>query len=177
MKYNFYTKPSSTFNILVVFHLLVFCCLSYHVKGQTSDTLHTDSTVVDTLISSDALKSKVTYKATDSIRFDLKNQLVYLFGNSEVYYEDIELKAEEIEIDMDSNLVTARGKEDSTGKYYGEPVFKQAGSEVKSHEIKYNFETKKGVITSALTHEGENYIHGDKIYKTPDDILYIKNGK
>lgn len=177
MKYNFYTKPfSSTFTLLAT--LLLFSVTpTATALGQEVDTLKTDSIAIDTLISPDALESKVSYKAKDSIRFDLKNKLVYLFGSSEVYYENIELKAEEIEIDMDSNTVLARGKQDSTGKWFGEPVFKENGQEVKSHEIKYNFDTKKGLIINAVTHEGENYIHGEKIYKTPDDILYIKNGK
>jgi lipopolysaccharide assembly outer membrane protein LptD (OstA) len=147
------------------------------LKAQT-ESLRTDSNTVDSiLLSPDAIKSKLTYKAKDSIRFDIKNKHVYLFGNSEIYYEDITLKSEEIEIDIDSNTVIARGKEDSTGKYFGEPVFLQGGTELKSHEIKYNFKSKKGIIIDAMTHEGENYIHGDKIYKSADDILYIKNGK
>ncbi len=174
MKHNFYTKHFA-FHKIVVLGLLMLVASTFF--GQKSDSLTVDTVVVDTLTSPDALKSKVTYKAKDSIRVDLKSQLVYLFGQSEVYYEDIELKAEEIEIDMDSNIVTARGKQDSLGKFYGEPVFSEKGSIVNSHEMKYNFDTKKGLIIDAVTHEGENYIHGDKIYKTPDDILYIKNGK
>ena len=131
----------------------------------------------DTMISKDALGSKLQYKASDSIRYDMKNRLVYLFGKVEVYYEDIELKAEEIEINLDSNLVMARGKQDSTGKFYGEPVMKEAGKEFQAHDIKYNFNTKKGIITEVMTHEGESYIHGKKVYKTPDNIMYIRNGK
>jgi len=145
--------------------------------GQTPDSTIIDSTAVDTLSSPDALKSTVTYKAVDSIRIDMNSKLVYLFGKSEVYYENVELKSEEIEIDMDSSIVEARGKQDSLGEYFGEPVFSENGSIVNSHEMKYNFDTKKGLITEAITHEGENYIHGEKIYKTPDDILFIKNGK
>ena len=137
-----------------------------------------DSSNIDTLqLSPDAVESKVRYVAKDSIRFDMKTRLVYLFGSSEVYYEDIVLKAEEIEINIDSNTVTARGKLDSTGKFFGEPVFTEAGKEMKSHEMKYNFDTKKGIIIDAFTHEGENYVHGEKIYKTSDDILYFKNAK
>jgi lipopolysaccharide assembly outer membrane protein LptD (OstA) len=142
-----------------------------------NDSTSIKSAAVDTISSPDALESKIIYIAKDSIRIDMKTKMVYLFGQSEVYYEGIELTAEEIEIDMDSNIVTARGKQDSTGKFYGEPVFTENGTVVNSHEMKYNFETKKGIIIEALTHEGENYIHGNKIYKTPDDILYIKHGK
>lgn len=198
MKRNFNTKYLKQLNILVFTVLLLHPFAS--VFGQTLDSSKvdtsivfsddglksldekTDSTKVDSvrmedLTSGDALKSKVTYIAKDSIRIDIKNKLVYLFGSSEVYYENIELKAEDIEINMDSNIILAKGKQDSLGKYVGEPIFKEGGQEVKSHEMKYNFKTKKGVIYNAMTHEGENYIHGDKIYKTPDDILYIKNGK
>ncbi len=198
MKRNFNTKYLKQLNILVFTVLLLHPFVS--VFGQTLDSSKvdtsivfsadglkslgekTDSTKVDSvrledLTSGDALKSKVTYIAKDSIRIDIKNKLVYLFGSSEVYYENIELKAEDIEINMDSNIILAKGKQDSLGKYVGEPIFKEGGQEVKSHEMKYNFKTKKGVIYNAMTHEGENYIHGDKIYKTPDDILYIKNGK
>jgi LptD protein len=143
----------------------------------TIDTLQTDSVVIEAIISEDALESKMEYKATDSIRFDMQNQLVFLYGSAEVYYQDIELKAELVVIDMDSNLVTAKGKQDSLGNFYGEPVMKEAGKEFFAHEIKYNFETKKGLITEVITHEGESYIHGRKVYKTPENIMYIKNGK
>ncbi len=166
---------------LILNHCLlavIFMLLSFSVaSGQDNDTTSSVTLSVDTITSPDALKSKVTYIAKDSIRVDLKRQLVFLYGNAEVYYEDIVLKAEEIEITMDSNEVTARGKQDSTGKFFGEPVFTENGTEVKSHEMKYNFKTEKGLIIDALTHEGENYIHGQKIYKTPEDILYIKHGK
>lgn len=199
MNYKFYTKQYLSLKLVTVSLLLT---LSVFVKAQDTslkipkqpvieentidslpqdslktDTLITDSIKVDTLSSPDALESKVKYVAKDSIRFDMKNKIVYLFGEAEVYYEEIELTAEEIEIEMDSNIVTARGKQDSTGKFYGEPIFTEKGSVVNSHEMKYNFTTKKGLIIDAVTHEGENYIHGDKIYKTPNDILYIKHGK
>jgi len=187
MKHNSYTKFSASL-LYFFFTLSLVCFFGLNNSfAQAADTLtvdsiqmkqpNADSLSVDTMISPDALESKVTYLATDSIRVDLKNELVYLFGNAEVYYDNIILKAEEIEISMDSNEVTARGKQDSTGKFYGEPIFSENGQEVKSHEMRYNFDTKKGIIYDAMTNEGENYIHGEKIYKTPDDILYIKNGK
>ncbi|MDF1673600.1 MAG: hypothetical protein P1U41_08840, partial [Vicingaceae bacterium] len=132
MKRNSYTKLFS--NLLYFFLILSLggIITSRKLQAQDIDSLttvnvkqdsliKTDSLSVDTMISPDALKSKVSYKATDSIRIDMQKQLVYLFGKAEVYYENIVLKAEEIEISMDSSIVTARGKQDSTGKYFGEP--------------------------------------------------------
>ncbi len=145
--------------------------------AQETTTDSTTHLVPDSSISKDALSSKLHYKSTDSIRFDMKNKMVYLYGNVEVYYDDIELKAEEVEINIDSNIVIARGKQDSLGKFYGEPVMKEAGKVFNAHEIKYNFKTKKGIITEVMTHEGESYIHGKKVYKTPDNVMYIRHGK
>lgn len=177
MKNNIYTNILLTFFKTVI--VFVFLLFSLGADAQT-DSLISDSITVlpiDSFISKDALDSKVKYKATDSIRFDMKTQQIFLFGKAEIYYEDIELKAEEIESNLDSNVVTAKGKQDTTGKFYGEPVFKQAQKEFNAHEIKYNFNSKKGLITDVKTQEGEGYIHGNKIYKNPDNVLYIKNGK
>jgi len=193
--YNFHTKHKNLCKALYTCALLLCAVFSFSQNDtgptisplEISDTLALDrlkndtsivnKVSIDTLNSSDALEFPIKYLAKDSIRIDMKRKLVYLFGESEVYYGDIELKAENIEINMDSNIISARGKKDSTGKYFGEPVFTEKESEVNSHEMKYNFKTEKGLIIDAVTHEGENYIHGEKIYKTSDDILYIKHGK
>lgn len=190
MKNNFHTiSLQSILKVVALMYVLhpVFAFSQNKIDTNRIDSniinlTKNDTAIIDTLnkvpiISKDALQSKLRYKASDSIRFDLKNKLVFLFGKAEVYYEDIELKAEEIEIDMDSNTVIARGKLDSLGEFYGEPVMKEAGKTVNSHEIKYNFETKKGLITEVMTHEGESYIHGEKVYKTPENIMYIRHGK
>lgn len=129
------------------------------------------------LLSPDAIEDKISYKATDSIRFDLKNQKIFLYGEGEIYYQDMELKAENIEINMDSNQVKANGGKDSLGNYFGTPYMKEADSEFDAHSIHYNFKTKKGIVHNVITNEGESYIHGNKVYKTPTDILYIKNAK
>ena len=59
------------------------------------DSLNIDSTTtaisIDTLTSPDALESPIKYVAKDSIRIDMKSKMVYLFGQSEVYYEEIDL--------------------------------------------------------------------------------------
>jgi len=193
--YKFHTKYNKHYKVVYTC-VLILCSIFSFAQDEPKinfpplkigdtlpiDTTKTDTAIVnnvsvDTLNSPDALEFPVKYTAKDSIRIDMKSKLVYLFGEAEVFYEDIELKAEHIVIDMDSNIVNAKGKKDSTGKYFGEPVFTENESVVNSHEMKYNFNTKKGLILDAVTNEGENYIHGEKIYKSPDDILYIKHGK
>ena len=45
------------------------------------------------------LEHQVIYNARDSIRYETKGNKIYLFGDGYVLYEDINLKAEFIEID------------------------------------------------------------------------------
>ncbi len=140
----FHTNKNLT-ALLLLLTIALFSTSSFLVAQETT----TDSTshlVPDSSISKDAVSSKLHYKSTDSIRFDMKNKKVYLFGNVEVYYEDIELKAEEVEINLDSNIVIARGKQDSLGKFYGEPVMKEAGKVFNAHEINTIFKLKKALL-------------------------------
>jgi hypothetical protein len=61
-------------------------------------------------------KVPVKYKAKDTMYFDVNSRVLYLYGEAEVDYEGVNLKAHYISIDFTSNEITARGKTDSTGK-------------------------------------------------------------
>lgn len=122
------------------------------------------------------LKSKVHYTADDSIRFAVQEKKVYLFGNADITYEQINLKAAYIIIDWNTNTVFATGAADSTGKIQGEPVFTENGQSFRTKEITYNFETKKGKIKEVITTEGEGHIHGEVVKKTDDDNYFISKG-
>ena len=108
---------------------------------------------------------------------DVINKIVYLYGNAKIDYGKISLTAQEVEINWNTNIVTARPGLDSTGKKIGTPVFKD-GEDVYQIEygIRYNFKTKKGIISGIVTQQGEGYIHGDTVKKV-DDNLYIKRAK
>jgi len=123
------------------------------------------------------IKSKVKYTANDSMRFDVKNQKMYLFGNAEVIYENLNLKAGYIELNMKDNSVFAEGRKDSSGKMIELPKFKQGDQTFSSKKMTYNFHTKKGKIIEVDTKEGEGYVHGETIKKDTNAAYYIKNGR
>ena len=138
-----------------------------------------DSLPSDTIlkkISPDAIEHIVTYTAVDSIVIDVKNRKAYLFKTAVVYYEDMELHADYIEIDFKNNELYASGIETLEGLIEGSPYFIQDGTTYWANEIKYNFTTKKGKITSVITTEGEGFIHG-KYVKKMEDYSFIKTGK
>ena len=49
-------------------------------------------------ISKGAVEKTVTYDAKDSIVVDIKNRMAYLFGDAVVYYDDLELHADFIQL-------------------------------------------------------------------------------
>jgi hypothetical protein len=111
------------------------------------------------------------------MRFDVINQKMYLFGSAEVTYEDLNLKAGYIELDMKSNMVFAKGRKDSVGNETELPVFTQGPQSFKSHQMTYNFQTKKGRISEVITKEADGYIHGETVKKDSSNTVYIRNGK
>jgi lipopolysaccharide assembly outer membrane protein LptD (OstA) len=151
----------------------------YQVLPDTSDIPVADTLVVDSLAkaaSKDALDAKVEYKANDSTIFDLVHKKVFLYGQAEINYQDINLKADYIEINFEKNEVFATGRPDTTGKMVGVPVFTQAGQSFKSQEMRYNYKTKKGFIHKVITEDGSGFLHGETVKKMGDDVVNISKG-
>lgn len=148
---------------------------------QPQDTvLEIESIPADSItikpVNNSSLDSEVTYSASDSILFDVQNKMVYLFGEAEVHYEAITLKAEYIEVDQNIKEVFAKGLPDSSGTVIGSPVFSEGGEEFESETMRYNFDSKKGRITGVITAQGEGHLHGKVVKKNPQDFYYIKKG-
>jgi lipopolysaccharide assembly outer membrane protein LptD (OstA) len=157
------------------------------ISGPQIDTLNIN--VPDSLLVSDSipeveqktnnfmLSAKIDYASADSLSMDLKNKMAWMYGNASIEYEDIKLKAAIISIDFDKNLIHAYAREDSAGNLTGMPEFKQGSVTFKSKEIAYNFTTRKGLIQSVFTKEGEGYLHGSVIKKVNDSVTNVGKGE
>ena len=97
------------------------------------------------------LDGKIEYAAADSISFDIRNKMAYMYGDAAIKYQDITLKAAVIIIDFNRSMVTANVVTDSTGKSIGIPDFTQGTMNFKSNSLSYNFATKKGLIKNVIT--------------------------
>lgn len=185
----------------VTFCLLVFCVNAQNVADSIPDTLsfsvplsspddslHAENDTIQQdssqnkgvrskSLSKGAVEKTVTYDAKDSIVVDIKNRMAYLFGDAVVYYDDLELHADFIQLGFASQELYASGVADSAGNIHGHPVFKQGETFFRAHEVKYNFGTTKGIITQVITEEGEGYIHGEKVKKLDDNTSFIRHGK
>ncbi len=123
------------------------------------------------------LESIITYTAQDSIIPDFENQKMYMYKNGVINYQNIELKADYIMLDLVSKEVYAEGLPDSTGVIIGTPVFKDGNEEFESQTMRYNFETKKGIITDVKTTQGDGFVHSELTKKISDDVFVLKKGK
>ena len=122
------------------------------------------------------IDDKIERSCNDSTVQDFKNNKVYYYGDAKVVYEDITIEAAFIEFDFDKRTVFAKGLLDSTGKLYGSPIFLEGDKKYLSEEMRFNFETKKGIITKVFTEDAMGYIHGSKIKKMDDNSINIKSG-
>ncbi len=121
----------------------------------------------------DQFATTVRYSSKDSSQ--VNGQVVELWGEAEVVYGDISLKADYIKLNQGTNEVFAKGRYDSTAKKtVGQPVFKDRSESYNTKEIRYNFKTKKALVQGIITQQGEGNIRGKIVKKDAEDNLYIR---
>ena len=140
-----------------------------------SDSLKNDS-IQQKGSNKSGIEDIVTYEASDSLVFTGSNE-AYLYGDSKVFYQTIELKAAEIAMNLDSSTVFAVGVPDSAGIIQGKPIFTDNGTDYNTGTIHYNFKSQKAFIDNLVTQQGEGYITGGQTKKMPNDEFYMVNGK
>lgn len=187
-----YVLHNSYFIKGIVLIMCLISILNIHASAQIKDSLYLDlpdtsfmnneKSVSDSIVQSvpktkQVLDSPVIYSAKDSMRINVKEKKLYLYGDAEVNYKEINLKSAYIELDFGKNTLFAEGVKDSLGREKGRPEFKEGAQVIKSKTILYNFETKKGLISDVITQEADGYIHGETVKKMEDDVMFIKHGK
>ncbi|OIP83399.1 MAG: hypothetical protein AUK44_05290 [Porphyromonadaceae bacterium CG2_30_38_12] len=125
---------------------------------------------------SNRIDAEIKYTAKDSIVFT-GNGTGFLYGESNIDYRNINLKADYVRVKMDSSTIFARGTKDSLGIKKGEPQFSEGDKSYTSRELTYNLKTRKGFIRQAVTQEGEGFIISDKTKKTQQEAFCMTGGK
>lgn len=123
------------------------------------------------------IETTIDYKARDSIFFDLQNQMMYLYGESNIDYGDISLSADRISLDYVTNNIQANYTLDSAGKKVGKPVFTEKQDVYETDDIKYNFKSKRALINGVITEQDGAFMHGEKVKKNEKDEMFIRGAK
>ena len=146
----------------------------------TPDTLR-PSNSPDTLPaihnSPNALTSTVHYTASDSIAIDINKRKAQLYTKGVIEYDGMELKADAINVDFDKQTLSAQPVTDTAGKTTGRPFFKQSDAEYIADTIVFNYNTRKGLISGVITQQGDGFLHGSRVKKVSDSVMYLNGGQ
>ena len=147
--------------------------------NQTDTLLSaSDSTLMPVIPNSpNALTSIVHYKAADSIAIDINKRKAQLYNKGVIEYDGMELKANEIRVDFDKQTLYAQPVSDTSGKPTGRPFFKQGDDEYMADTIVFNYNTHKGLISGVITQQGDGFLHGSRVKKVSDSVMYLNGGQ
>ena len=131
------------------------------------------------LLSKSSLDRPAFSAARDSIIEDFSDgkKMIYYYGDVSVTYGNMKLSADYMEYDLQTQTVFARGTADSTGNVNGLPKMEDNGKTYSMEQVKYNFDSRKAVITNMVTQEQEGILHGKNIKMMPDQSINITSGK
>ena len=133
---------------------------------------------VDTLmdLSPNAIKEVIKYKAKDSVAMNLDTRRAFLYTDGNIDYQSMLLKANRVEVDFNRQTLHAHGTLDTAGNVEGRPYFKQDDAEYHADSITFNYNTQKGIIQGVITQEGDGFLHGRKVKKINDSVMYLSGG-
>jgi hypothetical protein len=135
------------------------------------------STKIDTSISpfaSSDLNDPINYQSEDSIIYDVKNKMIYIYGNGSIKFQNTEVVGAKISYDWEKNNITAESMKDSIGNEYGKPVMKDGDKSYDATKFSYSFKTKKGKVYEVVTEEGGAIVHLQEGKRTNDSSWFGK---
>ena len=193
------TKPdSATIDSIITRHMAADSVAGDSTK---SDSLPVDTTRMDSLelaiykhnkaiddsirqdsinrARSASIDSPVDYTAEDSLVYDAINREAFLYGNSNVKYQDMDLTGDKMRFNQPTSTVYATGTADSTEKdgIKGKPVFKMGKDTYDTDTIAFNFKTKKALINNVYTAQQDGFLTGEKSKRDSSGVIYIQHGK
>ena len=124
------------------------------------------------------IDSPVEYVANDSLVYEASSSRAFLYGSSTVKYQNMDLASENISMSLDSNLVYATGKMDTTThQMVGTPVFKMGSDQYEQTEMMFNFKTKKGFITDVYTQQEDGFLTSEHSKRGSGGEMYLEHGR
>ncbi|WP_295938153.1 putative LPS assembly protein LptD [uncultured Alistipes sp.] len=125
------------------------------------------------------LDDPISGKNKDSLVYDVRNKMVYIYNEGDVTYQNSNLKADYMQINMETKMIYAYGKPDSLeGKpIITKPEFTEGDASYKMDTITYNLDSKKAMIKGVATQQGDGWLVGGSVKKMPDNTVNILHGK
>ena len=142
---------------------------------QIIDTVTTDT--VKAPKEEGTIKDIVDYYGEDYVLMNRKENKVYMYNKAYVIYQDMQIDAGIIILDLNKNEVYAKGIKDTAGNYQQRPVFVQGNNTVEPDSIRFNFDSKKAQVFNSRTQQGEINTIAEVSKKENDSVYFMRNVK
>lgn len=134
-------------------------------------------TAQDTLyVNGESLNQVVTYRASEQIVHDVPNRRIYLYGNAEVQSEGFSIKAGYIRIDIDSSIVEASYRLDSTNAKVEFPELTEGTETIRCETLRMNYKTQKAYIKALAIKQDEFYFRMGTAKRQTNKELHLRQG-
>lgn len=125
-------------------------------------------------ISKDTLDAPLKYQAEDSVVVLIRDKKIILYGKTKTEYNDITLTAPEVELDQQTQIVTAVNRKDSNGVVIQTARFKNGETDFTSDTIRYNFKTQVGLTKNTFTMQGEFLVKAKEAKKVNESTTFAR---
>ena len=145
------------------------------IPSNTIDSIAADTTRK----AGSSLGNIITGSATDSLYYDMRNKMVYIYSEGDVTYDNMNLKADFMNINLDSKNIYAYGKADTLQDGTIElvtPTFTQGESTMNMDTITYNIESQRAKVKGIRTQQGDGWLIGHNVKKMEDNSINIADG-
>ena len=128
-------------------------------------------------LSKDSMDAPLKYEAEDSVVVLIQSKKILLYGKTKTEYKDILLTAPRVEVDQQTQIVTAFNQKDSTGEIKEVAEFTSGDSKFTSDTIRYNFKSQIGLTQNTYTEQGEFHVFGEVAKKIDENTTFIKRAR
>jgi len=119
----------------------------------------------------------VVFIARDTMLFTTSERRLSLYGNARLSFRQQELTAEIIELWIDRAELSASGIPIEHSEHVSNaPVFRDGQQLYRGQRIRYNFHTRRGVVTGVSTQMGEGTYSGERLKQVEPGIFYVQMG-
>ncbi|MEO9211200.1 MAG: putative LPS assembly protein LptD, partial [Ginsengibacter sp.] len=147
-----------------------------NTKNEKDTTKQKDT--LNYKLAKNAIESKITYTAEDSMVLDVDGKKVTLFGKkATTNYNGNKITSPIIILNQETGDISAFLKRDSTGKPIFLPRYESTDFTSESDSFRFNMKTGKGITKSTYTQQGEMYVYAQVIKKMDNDVIYALRGR
>ncbi len=125
-----------------------------------------------------SIDAPVAYSSKDSLVYFRNTNRAFLYGDANVKYENMDLSAAKINMQLDSSLVHAMGAMDTAAKQQtGMPVFLMGADKYETDTMAFNFKTKKGLIQNVYTEQQDGFLVAERSKRDSSGVFYMQHGR